>query len=103
MLIRSFRPARRLTALLASAMLMAVVVWQAPHTVHHLFDPDDVRPQHECVLATSAERGLSTAAEAVTFVALHDVDVWQVVAIHPLLPEPAARPAVARAPPVLPS
>jgi hypothetical protein len=97
----SLRPVLRLTAVLAAAMLAAVVVWQAPHIVHHFFDRDHVEPQHECVFAANAERGLSTAAEVVTFLAVHDIAVSAVVATPPLLPEPPARPEVARAPPAL--
>jgi len=97
------RAGLRLTAFLAAAMLAAVVVWQAPHTVHHLFDRDHVEPHHECVFAASAERGLSTAAEMVTLLAVHDVAVSTVAASPLLLPEPPARLPVARAPPAFSS
>jgi hypothetical protein len=93
----------RLTALVMAAMLAAVVVWQAPHTVHHLFDPDEVQPPHECVFAAVAERGVSTAAESFTLLAVHDVTLPLVVSVHSLLPEEPSRTAGARAPPAFAS
>ena len=93
------RSSPRLTALLMAAMLAVVVVWQAPHTVHHLFDSDEVHPSHECVFAASAERGVSTAAESITLLAVHHVTLSVVVSGHSLLPNAPSRTAVARAPP----
>ncbi|HEY3066992.1 MAG TPA: hypothetical protein VGL09_14455 [Methylomirabilota bacterium] len=93
------RSSPRLTALLLAVMLAVVVVWQAPHTVHHLFDSDEVQPAHECVFAAIAERGVSTAAESVTLHAVHDVTLPLVVSSRSLLPVAPSRTAAARAPP----
>ena len=39
--------------LLAAAVYAAVLVWQAPHTVHHFFE-HDAEKQNECALSATA-------------------------------------------------
>jgi hypothetical protein len=46
-------------ALFLALFFGAFVVWQAPHTVHHLFDPE-TEDQRECAFAASADRGQAT-------------------------------------------
>jgi hypothetical protein len=50
---------RRSLALFLAALLGVFVVWQAPHTVHHFFEPESEDPEH-CALAASVDRGLAT-------------------------------------------
>jgi hypothetical protein len=88
-----------MTALLAAALFAAVLVWQAPHTVHHLFDRDHVQPQQECVFAASAERSVATVAEPVIFLPIHGVTTPVLVSSRPVPSYQPSRPAPARAPP----
>jgi len=43
--------------LLASTVYVAVLIWQAPHTVHHFFE-HDAEKQNECALSASAGTGV---------------------------------------------
>ena len=57
---RPFVPALRGGfALFLAAFLAAFVVWQAPHTVHHVFEPE-AEDREDCALAASADRGQAT-------------------------------------------
>src|SRR5215510_998809 len=53
--------------LLASIAYVAVLVWQAPHTVHHFFEHDPEK-QNECALGAAAERSAGTTIVAVSLV-----------------------------------
>ena len=53
--------------LLAAAVYAAVLVWQAPHTVHHFFE-HDAEKQNECALSASAERSAGTTVASVSLV-----------------------------------
>jgi hypothetical protein len=94
------RPGRVRTWLgvLATAAFCIFVVEQAPHLVHHFFEPDQVQP--ECPFATASERqpGAPAATVSVATAPLSAVPL-------PPLPDPelvgATRlPAGARAPPL---
>ena len=51
--------------LLAVAVYAAVLVWQAPHTVHHFFEHDAEKP-NECALSATAERSSGTTVSIVS-------------------------------------
>ena len=58
---------RALLPLLASTLYVAVVIWQAPHTVHHFFEHDPEK-QNECALSASAERSAGATVAGVSLV-----------------------------------
>ena len=58
---------RALLPLLASTLYVAVVIWQAPHTVHHFFEHDPEK-QNECALSAAAERSAGTTPAVVNLV-----------------------------------
>ena len=58
---------RALLPLLASIAYVAVLVWQAPHTVHHFFE-HDAEKQNECALSASAERSAGTTVTSISLV-----------------------------------
>ena len=53
--------------LFAAAVYAAVLVWQAPHTVHHFFE-HDAEKQNECALSASAERSAGTTVASISLV-----------------------------------
>lgn len=67
---------------------VAYLVWQAPHTVHHFFEPPDVEAQNECALNASAERVAGTTVAPIA--------IAPVAAVEP--PLPAATPAPQQCP-----
>jgi hypothetical protein len=89
----------RTLAPLAALLLVAVGAWQAPHTVHHLFDPE-AGAQHECLLAVSAERAQATAAEVVVVLPVEAADLGVLLAEPLAVPTPSLSPSPARAPPL---
>lgn len=56
---------RTLLPLLAAAVHIAFLVWQAPHTVHHFFERD-LEQQNECALSAAAERSSGTTVASVS-------------------------------------
>jgi len=50
--------------LLLAVAYVAVLAWQAPHTVHHFFEPE-VEKHNECALGAAADRSAGTAVELV--------------------------------------
>jgi hypothetical protein len=56
---------RAWVAVVVAAVLVGYLAWQAPHTVHHVFDHDRVSGE-DCLLAASAERSPGAAAPVVT-------------------------------------
>ena len=50
--------------LFLALFLGVFVVWQAPHTVHHFFDPE-TEDQRECAFAASADRGEATETSGI--------------------------------------
>ena len=85
--------------MLVAGCLLAFVVAQAPHTVHHIFESDTVN-DHECAFNNAADRSSATAVDLVQLTAVHEF-----VGVAPLAdPERVAShafgPSSARAPPV---
>lgn len=58
---------RALLPLLASTVYVAVLIWQAPHTVHHFFE-HNAEKQNECALSASAERSAGTTVASISLV-----------------------------------
>src|SRR5712691_795393 len=58
---------RALLPLLASTVYVVVLIWQAPHTVHHFFE-HDAEKQNECALSASAERSAGTTVTRISLV-----------------------------------
>jgi hypothetical protein len=88
----------RIVAPIAAILLVAVAAGQAPHTVHHLFEPE-VDAQHECLLAVSAERAQATAAEVVVVLPVEAADLGVLLAEPRAVSNPSRSPFPARAPP----
>lgn len=88
----------RVLSLLAATILLVFVVWQAPHTVHHLLE-DGADLQHGCVLATSADRTPATQAETVVLLHLERTDLGVLATELSSVPALAIAPFPARAPP----
>jgi hypothetical protein len=59
--------ARGAIPLLLAAIHLGVLVWQAPHTVHHFFEHETEKP-NECALNAAAERSVGTTVEPVVVV-----------------------------------
>ena len=64
-------PWRSLASLLIASAFMAFLVTQAPHLVHHFFDPELV--QDECPFAANGERTGGLQIEPVAIVTVSDV------------------------------
>lgn len=77
---------RALPPLLASILYAAVLVWQAPHTVHHFFEHDPEK-QNECALSASAERSAGTTVAVVGLVLVAGLEL----PIAPLAVDPFVR------------
>ena len=77
---------RPLLPLLAVAVYAAVLVWQAPHTVHHFFERD-AEKQNECALSATAERSAGTTVAPISLVPVAGLEL----AIAPAAPEVFAR------------
>ncbi len=65
---------RALLTLLASTVYVAVLIWQAPHTVHHFFE-HDAEKQNECALSASAERSAGTTVTSISLVPVAGLEV----------------------------
>ena len=78
----------RSRALLAAAVYVAFLVWQAPHTVHHFFE-HDAEKANECALSAAAERSAGTTVAGVSIVPVAGLEL----AVAPVAPELFARPA----------
>jgi hypothetical protein len=89
----------KILAPLAAILLVAVAAGQAPHTVHHLFEPE-ADAQRECLLAVSAERAQATAAEVVVVLPVEAADLGVLPAELLAVPTPSLAPFPARAPPL---
>ena len=98
MVVGGFPRLLNILAPLAAILFVAVAALQAPHTVHHLFEPE-ADAQHECVLAVSAERTQATAAEVVVVLPVEAADLGVLLAQSVAVPSPALSPFSARAPP----
>ena len=78
---------RVLLPLLATALYAAVLVWQAPHTVHHFFE-HDAEKQNECALSASAERSSGTTVSVVSIVPVAGLEQ----SVTPIAADLVARP-----------
>jgi hypothetical protein len=76
---------RSVTGLLVACAFMAFLVAQAPHLVHHFFDPELV--QDECPFAANGERTGGLQIEPVAIVTVADVST-------PVLPAAVFEPGV---------
>ena len=72
--------------LLGAALYVAVLVWQAPHTVHHFFEHDPEK-QNECALGASAERSAGTTVAVVSLVPIAGLEL----PVAPVAADPFAR------------
>ena len=97
MTIRRANLWRRPVSLLLSALFVAFVVQQAPHLVHHFFEPEHV--QDECPFAASAERTGALQADAVV-IAIWDVKESAPPTSIPSTPTVVPAASRGRAPPV---
>jgi hypothetical protein len=83
---------RSVTSLLIACAFMAFLATQAPHLVHHFFDPELV--QDECPFAANGDRTGGLPIERVAVVTVADVAI-------PVLPEAVFEPgSVAHATPL---
>ena len=84
--------------LLGAALYVVVLVWQAPHTVHHFFEHDPEK-QNECALSAAAERSAGTTVAGVSLVPVAGLEL----PVAPVAVDPFVRSAAfvlgARAPP----
>ena len=72
--------------LLAAVVYAAVLVWQAPHTVHHFFE-HDAEKQNECALGASAERSAGTTVTVASPVPVAGLELR----VSPIAVDPFAR------------
>ena len=94
----SWRPTSRQTvSLLLSGLLVVFLVRQAPHLVHHFFEPEHV--QDECPLAASGDRTHGLQAEPVVVVVAPEVSTPSVASVCPATPGVAVLAFFGRAPP----
>jgi hypothetical protein len=98
----SWRPTSRQTvSLLLSGLLVVFLVRQAPHLVHHFFEPEHV--QDECPLAASGDRTHGLQAEPVVVVVAPEASTPAVASVCPATPRVAVLAFFGRAPPARPS
>ena len=96
----SWRPTSRQTvSLLLSGLLVVFLVRQAPHLVHHFFEPEHV--QDECPLAASGDRTHGLQAEPVVVVVAPEVSTPSVASVCPATPSVDVLAFFGRAPPRL--
>ena len=83
---------RRRASLLFAAAFVAFLATQAPHLVHHFFEPEHVKD--ECPFAANGERAGTLETHPVAFAAVADVSTpWLTAAF---LAPPSVAPAVSR-------
>jgi hypothetical protein len=96
----SSRPTSRQTvSLLLSGLLVVFLVRQAPHLVHHFFEPKHV--QNECPLAASGDRTHGLQAEPVVVVVAPEISTPAVASVCSATPSVAVLAFFGRAPPTL--
>ena len=72
---------RALLPLLASTVYVAVLIWQAPHTVHHFFEHDAEKP-NECALSASAERSAGTTVASISLAPVAGLELSVAAVAH---------------------
>jgi hypothetical protein len=85
-------------SLLAATFILAFTVYQAPHTVHHLFESTAEEPP-ECSFASQAERTQTIAAAVLEVTHVQALGVGLLTVDSPFLPSLALTPSRARGPP----
>jgi hypothetical protein len=85
--------------LLAAGLLLAFLLGQSPHLVHHLFETGQI--QTDCTFASTGERTQGLPADVVTLVPVHQIGAGGFAATQPVSPDFAPSPFQARAPPLL--
>jgi hypothetical protein len=96
----SSRPTSRQTvSLLLSGLFVVFLVRQAPHLVHHFFEPEHV--QNECPLAASGDRTHGLQAEPVVVVVAPEISTPAGASVCPASPSVAVLAFFGRAPPAL--
>ena len=85
-------------SLLLAALFAAFIVTQAPHLVHHFFEPDLV--QDECPYAASGERTGGLPVEPVAVVATPDVSTVTLPTVLIAPPRVGLAASLGRAPPI---
>lgn len=99
MVVGGFPRLLKILTPLVAILLVGVAAGQAPHTVHHFFEPE-ADAQHECLLSVSAERTQATAAEVVVVLPVEAADLGVLLAESLAIPSPSLSPSPARAPPL---
>ena len=89
----------RVASLLLAGAFVAFVATQAPHLVHHFFQPDLV--QDECPFAASGECTGGLEVQPVTVVAISEVSTPALPAVLPAPPSVVPAASRSRAPPAL--
>ena len=96
----SSRPTSRQTvSLLLTGLLLLFLVRQAPHLVHHFFEPQHV--QNECPLAASGDRTHGLQAAPIVVVAAPEISTPGVASVCSATPSVAVLAFFGRAPPAL--
>ncbi len=91
--------ARPTIGLLTAALFLVLVAEQAPHLVHHLFEP--ARVQGECVFACGADRAQGFVVDVVTLPPIELSPVPAPLPVRPVRATVSRAPSEARAPPRL--
>jgi len=90
-------PWYRRVSLLVIVAFVTLIPIQAPHLVHHLFEPTEV--ENECLFAVNGERSSVFETRPVALVAAADVPTHWPIASTPTPPSVAPAAASGRAPP----
>jgi hypothetical protein len=88
----------RVASLLLAGAFVAFVATQAPHLVHHFFQPALV--QDECPFAASGDRTGGLEVEPVAVVVVSEVSTLALAAMPPVPPSAVAAAFLGRAPPI---
>ena len=89
----------RLPLLLTAILHVVFLIAQAPHTVHHFFEPE-VEQQNECAFAAAAERSTGATATSISLAPLAGVELPVTAVSVPLFARPVVAVSGPRAPPV---
>jgi hypothetical protein len=89
---------RRRVSLLLVGAFVAFLAMQAPHLVHHFFEPEHVKD--ECPFAANGERTGGLETQPVAALAIADITTPSLVAALPVPPSVVPAASRGRAPPV---
>ena len=90
--------ARAFLPLLAAAVYVAFLAWQAPHTVHHFFERE-LEKQNECAFSTAAERSSGTTVASVSIAPVAATEPLVAIGAPAFVPRPTPPVLRPRAPP----